>query len=89
MALFMFSTSKKSGHNFLNATPQAREVTSHSAERLSLKGGTTMFLLLSIVLLLLWLVGFAVFPHAGAFIYLLLFFSLCFLVLHLSTGRRN
>lgn len=48
-----------------------------------------MFLLLSIVLLLLWLVGFVVFPHAGAFIYLLLFFSLCFLALHLSTGRRK
>lgn len=48
-----------------------------------------MFLLFSIVLLLLWLVGFVVFPHAGAFIYLLLFFSLGFLALHLSTGRRN
>ncbi len=41
-----------------------------------------------VVLLILWLLGFAVFQVAGGFIHLLLIIALIVLVIQLVSGRR-
>jgi hypothetical protein len=47
-----------------------------------------MFLVFFIVLVILWLLGFAAFPVAGGLIHLLLIFAVISLVLHVVQGRR-
>ena len=47
-----------------------------------------MFLILFIVLLVMWLLGFVAFHVAGGLIHLLLIVALISLVLHLFQGRR-
>ena len=47
-----------------------------------------MFLVLFIVLLLAWILGFAAFHVAGGLIHLLLIVALISLVVHFVTGRR-
>ena len=47
-----------------------------------------MFLILFIVLLVMWLLGFAAFHVAGGLIHLLLIIALVSLVVHLFEGRR-
>ena len=47
-----------------------------------------MFLILFIILLLAWVMGFGVFHVAGALIHLLLLVALISIVLHLVQGRR-
>ena len=47
-----------------------------------------MFLILFIVLLVMWLLGFAAFHVAGGLIHLLLIIAFIALVVHLFQGRR-
>jgi multisubunit Na+/H+ antiporter MnhE subunit len=47
-----------------------------------------MFLVLFIVLVIMWLLGFAAFHVAGGLIHLLLIVAFISLVLHLVQGRR-
>jgi hypothetical protein len=47
-----------------------------------------MFLVLFIVLLLAWLMGFVAFHVAGGLIHLLLIVAFISLIVHLVTGRR-
>jgi hypothetical protein len=47
-----------------------------------------MLLLIGIVLVLLWALGFFAFHVAGGLIHLLLIFALISIVWHLITGRR-
>jgi hypothetical protein len=47
-----------------------------------------MFLILFIVLLVMWLLGFAAFHVAGGLIHLLLLIAFISLVVHLFEGRR-
>jgi len=47
-----------------------------------------VFLILFIVLLVMWLLGFVAFHVAGGLIHLLLIVALISLVLHLFQGRR-
>lgn len=47
-----------------------------------------MFLLLFVVLLAAWLLGWGVFHAAGALIHLLLVVAVVFLLVHLLRGRR-
>ena len=47
-----------------------------------------MFLVLFVVLLLAWIMGFAAFHVAGGLIHLLLIVALISLVVHFVTGRR-
>jgi len=48
----------------------------------------TMFLILAIVLVVMWLGGFFMFHTAGFLIHLLLLFAVISLVMHFVTGRR-
>jgi hypothetical protein len=48
----------------------------------------TMWLILALVLVVLWLGGFFVFHVAGFLIHLLLIFAVISLLIHLFTGRR-
>ena len=48
----------------------------------------TMFLILAIVLVVMWLGGFFMFHTAGFLIHLLLLFAIISLVMHFVTGRR-
>ncbi len=52
------------------------------------KGENKMLWAIIVVLLVLWLLGFAVF-HAGALIHLILVVALVILVINLLTGRRT
>jgi Family of unknown function (DUF5670) len=47
-----------------------------------------MLLMIGIVLLVLWVLGFVAFHVAGGLIHLLLVFALISIVWHLITGRR-
>ncbi len=47
-----------------------------------------MLLMIGIVLLVLWVLGFLAFHVAGGLIHLLLVFALISIVWHLITGRR-
>jgi hypothetical protein len=47
-----------------------------------------MFLVLFLILLVIWVFGFAAFHVAGGLIHLLLLFALISLVVHLVSGRR-
>jgi hypothetical protein len=47
-----------------------------------------MLLLLGIVLLVLWVLGFVAFHVAGGLIHLLLVFAVISIIWHLITGRR-
>ena len=47
-----------------------------------------MFLILFIVLLVVWLLGWAAFHVAGGLIHLLLIIAVIFLILHFVRGRR-
>jgi hypothetical protein len=47
-----------------------------------------LFLILFIVLLVMWLLGFAAFHVAGGLIHLLLIIAVISLVVHLFQGRR-
>ena len=47
-----------------------------------------MFLVLFLVLLVMWLLGFAAFHVAGGIIHLLLLVALIALIVHLFMGRR-
>ena len=47
-----------------------------------------MFLILFIVLLVLWLLGFVAFHVAGGLIHLLLIVAVIALIVHLFQGRR-
>jgi uncharacterized membrane protein YqjE len=47
-----------------------------------------MLLMIGIVLLVLWVLGFFAFHAAGGLIHLLLVFALISIVWHLITGRR-
>jgi hypothetical protein len=47
-----------------------------------------MLLLLGIVLLVLWVLGFLAFHVAGGLIHLLLVFAVISIIWHLITGRR-
>lgn len=46
-----------------------------------------MFLVLFLVLLVLWVLGFAAFHVAGGLIHLLLLFAVIAIILHLVRGR--
>ena len=48
-----------------------------------------MFLILFIVLLVMWLLGFTAFHVAGGLIHLLLIIAVISLVVHLVRGRRS
>jgi hypothetical protein len=48
-----------------------------------------MFLILFIVLLAVWLLGWAAFHVAGGLIHLLLIIAVIFLILHFVRGRRG
>lgn len=48
-----------------------------------------MFALVAIVLIILWLMGYLVFPVAGSLIHLLLVVALCAFVWHLIAGRTR
>jgi hypothetical protein len=50
--------------------------------------GGDMFLVLFIVLLIMWLLGFAVVHVTGGLIHLLLIVAVTSLVIHLLEGRR-
>ena len=47
-----------------------------------------MFLILFVVLLLAWLLGFVAFHVAGGLIHILLIVAVISLILHLTRGRR-
>jgi hypothetical protein len=47
-----------------------------------------MLLLLGIVLLVLWVLGFLAFHVAGGLVHLLLVFAVISIIWHLITGRR-
>jgi hypothetical protein len=47
-----------------------------------------MFLILAVVLVVLWLGGFALFHVTGFLIHLLLLFAVVSLIMHLVAGRR-
>ena len=47
-----------------------------------------MFLILFVVLLVIWLLGFAAFHVAGGFIHLLLLLAVIAIIIHFVTGRR-
>jgi hypothetical protein len=47
-----------------------------------------MFLILFVVLLVIWLLGFTAFHVAGGLIHLLLLLAVISLVVHFVTGRR-
>jgi hypothetical protein len=47
-----------------------------------------MFLILAVVLVALWLGGFALFHVTGFLIHLLLLFAVVSLIMHLVSGRR-
>lgn len=51
-------------------------------------GDLKMLLLLGIVLLVLWVLGFVAFHVAGGLIHLLLVFAVISIIWHLITGRR-
>jgi uncharacterized membrane protein YqjE len=51
-------------------------------------GGYKMLLLIGIVLLVLWILGFTAFHVAGGLIHLLLVFAVISIIWHLVTGRR-
>src|ERR1700744_672086 len=53
------------------------------------KAGVSMFLILAVVLVVLWLGGFVMFKSAGLLIHLLLLFAVISLILHFVTGRRT
>lgn len=48
-----------------------------------------MFLTIAIVLLVLWALGFFVFPIAGGLIHLLLIIALISIIWHFVSGRRT
>ena len=48
-----------------------------------------MFLMLFVVLLILWMLGFFAFHVAGGLIHLLLIVAVIFLVVHLFRGRST
>ncbi|MGH9455104.1 MAG: lmo0937 family membrane protein [Terriglobia bacterium] len=48
-----------------------------------------MFLILFIILLLGWMVGWGVFHVAGVLIHILLLFALISIIIHLFRGRRT
>jgi Flp pilus assembly protein TadB len=50
--------------------------------------GDIMFATIAVVLLVLWLLGFVVFPVGGSLIHLLLVVGLIALVWHFVSGRR-
>ena len=52
------------------------------------KEGTTMFLILAVVLFIVWIGGFLVFKTAGLLIHLLLLFAIISLVMHFVSGKR-
>jgi hypothetical protein len=52
-------------------------------------GGSAMFLILAIVLVVAWLAGFVVFHTAGFLIHLLLIFAVISFIIHFITGRRT
>lgn len=53
------------------------------------KAGLSMFLILAVVLVLLWVGGFTVMHISSFFIHLLLLFAVISLVLHFVTGRTT
>jgi hypothetical protein len=48
-----------------------------------------MFLILFIILLVAWLLGFLAFPVAGGLIHLLLIIAVICLIVHFVRGRRT
>ena len=48
-----------------------------------------MFLIVAVVLIIAWLLGFLVVPVGGGLIHLLLIVALVALIWHLVSGRRN
>jgi hypothetical protein len=52
------------------------------------KEGTTMFLILAVVLFIVWIGGFLVFKTAGLLIHLLLLFAIISIVMHFVSGKR-
>jgi hypothetical protein len=48
-----------------------------------------IFLILFVVLLAIWLLGFVAFHVAGGLIHLLLIVAVIFLILHVVFGRRS
>jgi hypothetical protein len=52
------------------------------------KEGTTMFLILAVVLFIVWIGGFLAFKTAGLLIHLLLLFAIISLVMHFISGKR-
>jgi hypothetical protein len=53
------------------------------------ESGITMFLILAIVLVVMWLGGFVMFKSAGLLIHLLLLFAVISLIMHFVSGRRT
>ena len=51
------------------------------------KQGLSMFLILAIVLVVMWLGGFVMFKSAGMLIHLLLLFAVISIIMHFVTGR--
>jgi hypothetical protein len=51
--------------------------------------GDIMFATIAVILLVLWLLGFVVFPVGGSLIHLLLVVGLIALVWHFVSGRRT
>ncbi len=47
-----------------------------------------MFLILFVILLVMWLLGFAAFHVAGGLIHLLLLLAVISIIVHFVTGRR-
>jgi len=54
----------------------------------AIRKGASVFLILFIVLLVLWLLGFVAFHVAGGLIHLLLIVAVIALIVHLFQGRR-
>ena len=52
------------------------------------EGGEVVFLILFIVLLVIWLLGFTAFHVASGLIHLLLIVAIISLIVHLFQGRR-
>lgn len=48
-----------------------------------------MFLTIGIILLVLWLLGFLVFPIAGGLIHILLVLAIIAIIWHFVAGRRT
>ena len=73
----------------LRRAPGTRQLTNHfvGAPELGQQGRIQMLLTIAAILLVLWVLGFAVFPIAGGLIHIILVIAVIVVILHFVRGR--